>query len=87
MATKKFASLFLPLLMVLFTLTIISMVSGMQTCEEKGPCESLKKCEALCKSKGYTMGAVCLPRESTGYNSCCCKTKPPSCHVSTPFKH
>ncbi|CAG7896676.1 unnamed protein product [Brassica rapa] len=86
MATKKFATLLLPLLIVLLTPTFISMVSGVKTCEEQGPCESLKKCEVHCKLKGYTMGAVCLLQESTGYNSCCCKTNPPGRHVSTPLK-
>nr|VDD15684.1 unnamed protein product [Brassica rapa] len=84
MATKKFASLLLPLLMAMLTLTFISTVSGEKDCEphDYGTCPKDKDCTAHCESLGFKLGGVCVPRERKN-PFCCCRTNFISRHVST----
>ncbi|EOA17802.1 hypothetical protein CARUB_v10006196mg [Capsella rubella] len=70
MATKKFSSLILPLLMVL-TLVLLPIISGKRRpCQDwRYGCSSRVACNAKCLSLGYKGGDCVM----FAFPVCCCK--------------
>ncbi|EOA15773.1 hypothetical protein CARUB_v10006930mg [Capsella rubella] len=72
MATKKFSSFLLPLLMV-FAFILPSMISvEVIPCLQGVRCSNDTTCNEICISKGYRLGGYCQKYVGKKTGHCCC---------------